>query len=152
MDNAFLVSTESLFQATTRLVTWSAAMSASKANNDAAGEKIQSSTKPVKAPIENPPTTVINRTCFLKFKHKTSIAMDFISSCNVELIYDLSFKKFYLGLDVGRGRDDVGRTAGLDGLPQAPQALMFVFISLIFMGFRKRILIDCKSHKYHQYA
>lgn len=108
MDSAFLVSTASLFQATTSPAMWSAAINASKANSDAAGEKIQSSTKPVKAPIENPPKTVINRTCFLKFKHKTSIAMDFISSCNAVFIYDLSFKnvllKCYLGRDVGRGR------------------------------------------------
>jgi hypothetical protein len=35
---------------------------------------------------------------------------------------------FYLGLDVGRGRADVGRTAGLDGLPQDPHALKLLFI------------------------
>lgn len=91
-DIAFLVSTASLFHATTSAAMWSATINASKANNDAAGEKIQSSTKPVKAPIENPPKTLINRTCFLKFKHKTSIAMDFMSSCNAVFIYDLSFK------------------------------------------------------------
>ncbi len=77
--------------------------------------------------------------------------MDFISPCNVELIYDLSFKKFYFGRDVGRGRADDGRVAGLDGLPQAPHALV-LFIFLFFMGFRKYILIGCKSHKCHQYA
>jgi hypothetical protein len=54
--------------------------------------------------------------------------MDFISPCNVELIYDLSFKKFYFGRDVGRGLADAGRAAGRDGLPQAPQALMLLFI------------------------
>jgi hypothetical protein len=61
--------------------------------------------------------------------------MDFISLCNVKLIYDLNFKRFYLGLDVGLGlgRAEDGRADdGRDGLPQAPQALMLSFILIYF--------------------
>ena len=35
---------------------------------------------------------------------------------------------FYLGLAVGRGLAVTGLAAGLDGLPQAPHALMLLFI------------------------
>ena len=146
MDIAFLVSNESRFQAITNAVVWSAAIKASNANNDAAGENIQSSTNPVKAPIENPPTTVINRMCFLKFKHKTSIAIDFMSSCNAGVIYELSFKKFfYSGLDVGRVIGlDVGLADGRDGLPQAPHALKLLFILISFKDYHIHSAIDCK--------
>mgnify|MGYP003342677568 FL=1 len=53
---------------------------------------------------------------------------------------------FYLGLLVGLGlgRALVGLAAGRDGFPQAPHALKLLFIFLIFMGFRKYIVIDCR--------
>jgi hypothetical protein len=72
--------------------------------------------------------------------------MDFISPCNVGLIYDLSFKnvlfKTYLGRDVGRGRAVTGRAAGREGLPQAPQALMLLFmLTFYFISLYLFILI-----------
>lgn len=112
IDNALLVSKEPLFQVTTRPAIWSAAIRPKRAKKAAGGEKIQSCIKPVIAPIEKPPKTVINRISFFKFKHKISIAVDLISSCNSCDIYEVNFKNVLLKIsisDVKLGEDVVER-------------------------------------------
>jgi len=48
----------------------------------------------------------------------------------------LEFQKCsYFGRDVGRGRDVAGRVDGREGFPQAPQALILLFICFFILLF-----------------